>query len=120
MDTDIVSYMALSTCLPVCLSNFSCYFTVHICDPEKVFQAVVSHGCNRWYSLCLQMGSSSFEVDSITSGIPNRADKIRAVFNKKIDDIGERAATEALLQACRRIPHPIIGGVMDSLSKRIP
>ena len=85
--------------------------------PEKVFQAVISRGCDQWYSLSFQMGYSAGQVADITSAIPSHADKIRAVFNKKIDAVGERAATAALLEACRRIPHPIIGGVMDILSK---
>ena len=62
-------------------------------------------------------GLSSGQVADITGGIYNDADKIRAVFDKKIDAAGENAAVAALLEACRRIPHPIIGGVMDILSK---
>ena len=81
-----------------------------------MFQAVVTRGCNRWYALCLQLGYSSGEVDDITSGIPNHPDKIRAVFNKKIDAVGEGDAAAALLEACSQIPHPIIGSVMDILS----
>ena len=63
------------------------------------------------------MGYSSGQVEGITSRIPNDADKIRAVFNNKIDAVGESAATAALLEACKCIPNPIIGGVMDILSK---
>jgi hypothetical protein len=88
-------------------------------DPEKVYQAVISRGSDRWYSLCLEMGYASGQVDDITSGIPNHADKIRAVFNKKIDAVGESAAATALLEACRSIPDPIIGGVMDILTTSI-
>ena len=63
------------------------------------------------------MGYSSGEVEDITSGIPNHADKIRAVLNKTIDAVGERDALEVLLEACRRIRYPIIGSVMDVLSQ---
>ena len=63
------------------------------------------------------MGYSSGQVEDITSRIPSDADKIRAVFDKKIDAVGESDATAALLEACRRIPNPIIGSVMDILSK---
>lgn len=55
-------------------------------------------------------------MTAITSEIPSLADKIRAVYNKKIDAVGERAATVALLQACKDIPDPIFGSVMDILS----
>ena len=63
------------------------------------------------------MGYSGAEVGAITTGIPSEADKIRAVFDNKIRVVGKRAAMEALLEACRCVPYPIIGGVMDSLSK---
>ena len=56
----------------------------------------------------------------ITSGIPENADKIRAVFDSKIDAVDESDAAKSLLEACRRISHPIIGGVIDFLSKRLP
>ena len=94
--------------------------TVGVNDPEKVFQAVTMLGCDQWYSLCLLMGYASVQVDDITSRIPSNADKIRTVFNKKISAVGESAATKALLEACKSVPHPIIGGVMDILSKGIP
>ena len=95
-------------------------YCVGVYDPEKVFQAVTRLGCDQWYSLCLLMGYASGQVDDITSRIPSNADKIRAVFNKKINAVGESAATEALLEACRRLPHPINGGVMDILSTPMP
>ena len=66
------------------------------------------------------MDYASGQVDDITSRIPSNADKIRAVFNKKINAVGESAATKALLEACTRLPHPIIGGVMDILSQGVP
>ena len=93
------------------------YVDDSISDPERVFKAVVSRGCDHWYSLCLQMGYSRGQVADITNGIPSNADKIRAAFDIKIDAVGESNATAALLEACRRIPNPIIGGVMDILSK---
>jgi hypothetical protein len=62
------------------------------------------------------MGYSRAEIISITTGIPSHCDKIRAVFENKIRAVGQRAAIENLLEACRSIPDPIIGGVMDSLS----
>jgi hypothetical protein len=52
---------------------------------------------------------------AFTTGMTSEADKIRAVIEKKIGAVGERAAGEALLEACKRTPDPIIGGVMDSL-----
>jgi hypothetical protein len=63
------------------------------------------------------MGFTGDTVMGITTGITSDADKIRAVFDKKISAVGQRAASKSLLEACRCIPHPIIGGVMDSLLK---
>ena len=87
------------------------------CDPGELFQVVILHGRDQWYSLCVEMGYSRAAVVAITTGITSEADKIRAVFDNKIRAVGKRAATQALLKACRSIPDPIIGGVMDSLSK---
>ena len=66
------------------------------------------------------MGYSKGQVADITSQIPENADKIRAVFDSKIDAVGESDATKSLLEACRRISPPIIGGVIDYLSKGLP
>ena len=53
----------------------------------------------------------------ITNQMRSEPDKIRAVFDKRTNAVGERAATQALLEACKRISDPIIGGVMGNLSK---
>ena len=63
------------------------------------------------------MGFSKAKVVAITDGMPSKADKIRAVFDNKFNAVGKRAAIQALLEACKCISDPIIGGVMDSLSK---
>ena len=65
----------------------------------------------------MEMGYSRAAVVAITTGIASEADKIRAVFDNKIRAAGKHAANKALLKACGRIYDPIIGGVMDSLSK---
>ena len=88
-----------------------------IFDPEMVFQAVIRCGRHRWFALCLLMGYSASQVDDITSPIKCDADKFRAVFHNQIDTVGERAATKALLEACRCIPRPIFGDVMAILSR---
>jgi hypothetical protein len=85
------------------------------CDLEDLYQAVISHGRDQWFSICLQMGYRGPTVMAFTTGMTSEADKIRAVIEKKIGAVGERAAGEALLEACKRTPDPIIGGVMDSL-----
>jgi ankyrin repeat protein len=84
-------------------------------DPEKVLQAVIGQGCDQWYTLCVKMGFAGAKVDAITHRMSSEADKIRAVFDKKTKAVGERAATQSLLKACKRLSDPIIGGVMDSL-----
>ena len=67
------------------------------------------------------MGYASRQRDNITTQVPSVANKIRAIFNKKINTVGEElqvALQEALLEeACRHIPHPIIGNVISSQSK---
>ena len=86
-------------------------------DPKTVFQAVISHGCNQWHAIGLELGFCPEEVDDIANGVSNSADKISALFHKKIDVVGQSDATKALLEACRWIPYPIIDSVMDILSK---
>jgi hypothetical protein len=87
------------------------------CDAETLFQAVVSCGCEQWYSLGIALGYSSCEMDVMTSGVLDHAGKIKVVFNRTVDHIGEKAAVERVLEACRCIPHPIIDDVVDSLLK---
>jgi hypothetical protein len=86
-------------------------------SPKQLYNAVIKHGCHQWYSLCVEMGFPGDTVMATTTGIGSHADKIRALFDKKINDVGEGDAKKALLQACSCIPNPIIGGVMESLSK---
>jgi ankyrin repeat protein len=85
------------------------------CDPEDLYKAVICRGCDQWFSICMEMGYSAATVMAFTNGMPSEADKIRAVFETKKGAVGERDAVKALLKACKRIPKPIIGGVMDNL-----
>lgn len=63
------------------------------------------------------MGLTTGQVNSITAQIHNDAGKLRAVYESKVKAVGRGNATAALVEACRNIPHPIIGAVMDEITK---
>ena len=58
------------------------------------------------------MGYASSQRDNITTQVSSVANKILAIFNKKINTVGEElqeALQKALLEeACRHIPHPLL------------
>ena len=79
--------------------------------------AVVSHGINQWYGLGLALGLEHALIQSIADNKPSHADKLRALIEKKRQQVGSEKLTEELLNACQNIPHPIRGVVEQTLKE---
>lgn len=85
---------------------------------NAVFQAVVKHGVNQYYSLGLRVGFSDAEIEILCHNKPAYSDKLLAIIERKIHVTGEKAAEEAFLVACRKIPSPIYHAVMEELESQ--
>ena len=85
-------------------------------DPDVVLSTVLQNGSERWLSIGLTMGFTLGKVNENTNGISVGADKLKSLFEVKAQKVGRDKAAEQLLAACRTIPQPIIGAVMDQLA----
>jgi hypothetical protein len=90
-----------------------------ICEPlhsNPVIRAVLRHGRDQWLSVGVEMGYSMAEVESVSHDKPSHGDKLLSIILRKIEDLGEKGTVALLLKACRSIPSPIYGAVMDQLT----
>ena len=71
---------------------------------------------NRWNSIGRKLGFTADQVEDITSGILQNEEKVRALFQKKANDIGLEKAGAQLLAACATIDAPTWEEVMDDLT----
>lgn len=88
-------------------------------SPRFIVDTVVDLGCHVWYSigmvLCRQNDAivSAWAADKVSF-----SDKLLAIIRKKQERVGLKTVAEELLFACRTIPDPIYGGVMEEAMKR--
>ena len=84
---------------------------------NKVFQAVMKYGVSEWHSIGLEMGFTDSQIKASTFEIPSLGSKLQAILVRKIHECGVGKAEERLLNACKRIPLPIIGSVLDYVGR---
>ena len=88
-------------------------FWIELMSENKVFQAVMKYGVSEWHSIGLEMGFTDSQIKASTFEIPSLGSKLQAILVRKIHECGVGKAEERLLNACKRIPLPIIGSVLD-------
>ena len=84
---------------------------------DSLIKAVLAHGSNRWYGLGLALGLEPALIESVTHTKPDHADKLRALIEKKRQEVGSEKLGEELLKACGNVPHPIRGVVEETLKE---
>lgn len=82
---------------------------------NDVVTAVLKVGSNKWNLIGLALGLTDGEISSAASDKPTNAGKLQAIISKKRDELGEKKVARMLLEACRTIPEPIIGSVLQHL-----
>jgi hypothetical protein len=89
--------------------------------PKQVIDAVASVARDQWYDIGLALGFSEelVYVTHCAIGVRCGALTIQDLFDKKVNEVGITEATEALLEACRKIPFPVIDSVMGIVAKGI-
>ncbi|XP_062523926.1 uncharacterized protein LOC134198527 isoform X2 [Corticium candelabrum] len=85
-------------------------------DPDVILSAVLQQGHDRWLSIGLKLGFTIIKVNENTSVFSLGADKLKALFEAKAQDVGRDEAAKQLLAACHCIPQPIIMAVKDQLA----
>lgn len=61
------------------------------------------------------MGFTSDQLDAYNGKLVSSTDKLQAVFDDAVKQVGQDIAADKLLEACRSIECPTIGAVVDML-----
>ena len=81
-----------------------------------ILSAVLQQGHDRWLSIGLKLGFTMSKVNENTKVLSLGADKLKALFEAKAQEVGRDEAAEQFLAACHCIPQPIIMAVKDQLA----
>jgi hypothetical protein len=84
---------------------------------EAVQKCVVKHGQEQWYSFGLALGLTDAEIESKCEGKPTHASKLEAIISYRAQAVGERRTRNELLEACKNVPTPIYGIVLQDLQQ---
>ena len=85
-------------------------------DPDVILSPVLQEGHDRWLSIGLKLGFTMSKVNENTNVFSLGADKLKALFEAKAQEVGRDEAAKQLLSACHCIPQPIIMAVKDQLA----
>ena len=80
-----------------------------------MIKAVVKVGCADSLSIGLELGLSYDQIKADTAYLPSHFDRVQAIIQEKIKEIGKEATAQKLLEVCKTLPNPIHGKVMDEL-----
>ena len=82
-----------------------------------MLQAVVRCAPHEWYSIGLELGFRDGQITAMTDGLCTHAARLQKIVNQKAGDVGEQEAARLLLEACKKIPNPVIGAVRLKLQQ---
>ena len=89
-------------------------------DPDVILSAVLQQGHDRWLSVGLKLGFTMSKAIENTNVFSLGADKLKALFEAKAQEVGRDEAAKQLVAACHCIPQPIITAVKDQLAGENP
>ena len=81
-----------------------------------ILSAVLQQGHDRWVSIGLKLGFTMSKVNENTKVFSLGADKLKALFEAKAQEVGRDEAAKQLLAACYCIPQPIFMAVKEQLA----
>jgi hypothetical protein len=84
---------------------------------EAVEKCVVKHGQVQWYSFGIALGLEDSEIESKSQGKHTDASKLQAIIRRRVQDVGEWRTRTELLDACKHLPNPIYGIVLQDLQQ---
>ena len=68
--------------------------------------------CCKWCSIGLAVGLTGVQIDACTFNKPSLGSKLEAKIELKIRECCVKESEKFLLNACERIPQPIVGSVL--------
>ena len=88
-------------------------FCVELLSDNKIFRGVLKFGVAQWSSIGHEMGFTDPEIEACTFNIPALGSKLQAIIQLKVRGCDVEETEKCLLTACKRIPQPIHGAVLD-------
>ena len=80
-------------------------------------QAVAKCAPHVWYSIALKLGFTDGQIVEMTSGAATAEGKLEKIVRVKADAVGIQETERLLLDACEKIPKPVIGAVRERLQQ---
>ena len=80
-------------------------------------KAVVDSAPHVWYSIALKLDFTDGQIEEKTAGLATAEGRIEKLVRVKADAVGEQEAARLLLEACGKIPNPVIGAVRKKLQQ---
>ena len=74
---------------------------------------------HEWYSIAVELGFSDGEIEAKTSVLPSAKGKLQKMVRIKADAVGRQETAQLLLEACEKIPNPVIGAVRERLQQTV-
>jgi hypothetical protein len=84
-------------------------------DYESVVEAVMKFGVDKWDLIGAALEMTDAEITAVTHDRPSPAGKLKAVISCKRYELGDQMLVKQLLEACGKIPQPILGIVKQHL-----
>ena len=88
------------------------------CDVNSLIKAVVDNGQDQFYSFGIKLKLTDAQIRSTTDDKPSKADKLRAIIDRRRAEVGNEKLFKELLTACGEVYHPIKGVVEDQLKQQ--
>ena len=90
-------------------------FCVELWSDSKIVRAVLKFGVAQWYFIGLEMGFTDSQIMACTFTMPAHRSKLQAIIELKVRECGVKETEKRLLTACKRIPQPIIGAMLENI-----
>ena len=86
-------------------------------DLGCVLAAVLKCAPHEWYSIGRQLGFSLGQLTDMTHTLGSGAGKLERIVDEKAAEVGAEETARILLDACERLPNPVIGAVRMRLEQ---
>ena len=84
-------------------------------DYESVVEAVMKYGVDKWDLIGNKLRMTDRQIRAATHDRPSHAGKLQAIISCKRGELGDQELIKQLLEACGKIPQPILGMVKQHL-----
>jgi Mrp family chromosome partitioning ATPase len=82
---------------------------------EAAVDAVLKFGADQWYLIGNKLRMTHAPIIAATHEMPTLAGKLQTTISVKRNELGGQEVIKQLLEACRKLPQPILGIVKQHL-----